>query len=253
MTLTFRALTATLLLSLCACVTFAQSDDLRTLRHATTPHTWIGVRGGLNLASESVDNTVDASSTGMRMGFLGGIQVDQWFSNMWALSVAATMDPKGIHEEYAGQAKSHPKTSGNDNFTFNYIEVPVLLRVTFSNGDARPYLFAGPSFGFLSSASEVMDPTVHYNGDTVSPSPLKNYLSSTDISIVLGAGFLDKLSDHTMFTIDAGYAFGLTNIYKSGLPARLVTDNKGVTRSLIDNSNAKSADFRVAVAFLYGL
>ncbi|MDP4200420.1 MAG: porin family protein [Bacteroidota bacterium] len=235
MTFSIRSLSFVLVLLGFSRMAQAQSDNMRTLRHAATPHTWIGVRGGLNLAGESVDDSIDASSTGMRAGFIGGVQVDEWLDNMWAISTGAMIDQKGVHEEYASHAKSHPNLSGNDDFTFTYLEVPILLRAAFGNGDARPYLFAGPSIGFLMSASETVS-------DSVKPTTgLKDHLSSTDLSIFFGAGFMEKLSDRTMLSIDAGYALGLSKVYKTP------------PESLINNGDAKSSDIRVAVAFLYGL
>jgi hypothetical protein len=139
------------------------------------------------------------------------------------------------HEEYAANAAPHRTLSGNDDFAFTYVEVPVVLRAAFGNGNARPYFFAGPSFGFLMSANETT------TGSVPTIPGLKDHLTQMDLSLFFGAGFMDKLSDQTMFTIDAGYALGLVNVYKTP-PA-----------TLIDNSTAKSSDIRVALTFLYGL
>jgi hypothetical protein len=244
----FRSMVRLVLIVLLACVfahtAFAQGDDMRDLRHASTSNTWIGLRGGAVIANQSVNDTLDASSTGARFGFHGGLQVDQWFGNMWAVSVSALFEQKGIHESYSSNAKSHPATHGDDDYSFTYLEIPVVIKAAFGAGDARPYVFAGPSVGFLLSSEETVTETVPaING-------LKSYLATTDMSILVGAGFMDKLSDHMEFTLDAGYAAGLSKIYQYIPPVR--KDAKSGI-NLIDNSGAKSGDFRVAVSLLFGL
>lgn len=227
-------------------VTHAQGDDMRSLRHAETAHTWVGLRGGVSLSSESVETALDAS-TSAKTGFQGGLQIDQWFNNMFAVSVAMTLDKKGIHESYPDHSRLHPSISGDDDYSFSYLEVPIVVRAAFGNGDARPYVFAGPSIGFLMSAEEtISDPSIK-----PSAADIKSAMNSTDLSLFLGAGFLDKLSEHFAFSIDVGYALGLTKVYKNALENRPIEDNSTVY--IINNSDAKSTDFRAAASLLFGL
>jgi hypothetical protein len=226
---------------------FAQSDDMQTLRHAVTSHTWIGVRGGVNVGNEQVTTALDASS-GARVGILAGVQLDQWISNMFAVSIAGMLDQKGVQQSYPGHSAQHPHVEGEDNYEFSYLEIPITVRAGFGNGDARPYVFAGPSLGFLLSGNETS------SSDSISTiTGIKDHLSSTEFSLVFGAGFLDKLSDRLSFTLDVGYAMGLSNIYKDALPDRTTVNKDGKTVSLINNSDAKSGDFRIALALLFGL
>lgn len=222
----------------------AQSDNLRELRHAAAPTTWIGLRGGINLANESIDNTLDGASTGSRALWHGGLQVDQWIGSSLAISTGLLMNQKGTHEEYAPNSKAHPNYSGSDDFTFTYLEVPLLLRFAFGDGDRRPYLFVGPSFGFLMSASEAT------TNNVMPVLGLKDSLNSTNISIFFGAGFMDKVSDRSMLFIDAGYAAGISKVYK--MPPSTGDPPKN-TFYRIDNAAATAADIRVAVGYVYGL
>jgi hypothetical protein len=174
--------------------------------------------------------------------------VDEWFNDMLAVSIAATLDKKGIKESYPGHSLQHPNVQGDDEYEFSYLEVPILLRAAFGSGDARPYVFAGPSIGLLMSAKE----TVSNDSLPPSASDIKSTMNSTDFSLFLGGGFLDKLSEHVTFTVDVGYALGLSKIYKDALPDRTTKDKSGATVSLINNSDAKSGDFRAAVSLLFG-
>jgi hypothetical protein len=63
-----------------------------------------------------------------------------------------------------------------------------------------------------------------------------------------------------MIAIDAGYAMGLSKIYKSSPPVRKEPKtlpsgqpDPAAGTPLIDNSSASSSDFRVAVGFMMGL
>ena len=230
-------------------LTFAQGDDMRTLRHAETAHTWIGLRGGVSISSESIDPALDASTSSIT-AFQGGLQIDEWFNDMLAISVAATMDKKGIKESYPDHSLQHSTVKGDDSYSASYLELPIVLRAAFGKGDARPYIFAGPSIGLLMSAEEtVSDPSIQ-----PSATDIKSAMNSTDFSLFFGGGFLDKLSEHVAFSVDVGYAMGLTKLYKDALPDRTTIDNPTSrnTVSLINNSDAKSGDFRAAASFLFG-
>jgi hypothetical protein len=242
-----RVVLVVLSLSTFASAAFAQSDDMRALRHAETAQTWIGVRGGVSISNESVNSVLDASTSSIT-AFQGGLQVDQWFNDMFAISAAATLNKKGINESYPGHSLQHPSVQGDDDYTSAYLEIPIVLRAAFGSGDARPYVFAGPSIGLLMSADEKVSDT----SLKLSATDIKSAMNSTDFSLFLGAGFLDKLSEHIEFTVDVGYAVGLTKVYKDALPDRTTTDKSGATVSLINNSDAKSGDFRAAVSLLFG-
>ncbi len=95
--------------------------------------------------------------------------------------------------------------SGPDNaLDLNYFRFP-LKAIYFFNGYGnalRPKIFAGPSFGFLSSAKS--------NGVDV-----KNEFNSSDFGITGGVGLNYRLSHNTWFNADISYLNGISNVTKN--------------------------------------
>ncbi len=235
---------------------FALSTPLR----AQYSSSWWGVRLGANFASEGLDSLPASTTTGMKTGVIGGLAYDHWFNDTWGVDISALYDQKGVSEQYSPSAAIRSSAligrndtpaivySGNDNYTLNYIEVPVVVKFSFGMGDIRPYIDAGPSFGFLLGASESAD------GSVVPVSDLKSYLNSVDVSVYVGLGIADELYHGPMITFDAGYAAGLTKIYKSTASpdalTRLATNGKTFPIP-IDPTSAKSGDIRVLLGVMW--
>ncbi|MFI5201734.1 MAG: porin family protein [Candidatus Kapaibacterium sp.] len=200
-----------------------------------------GARIGANLANESYDSLPSGASIGMHTGFLAGGQFDYWFDDMWALSAQVLYDQKGAHEDF-NESVSGFAATGTDDVTFNYLEIPILLKVSFGTGDFRPYVFAGPSFGIFLSGSGKVHSSSTFGGQTVTSdttiSVPDSEVKSPDIAAVFGAGVSLKLSSGSMLFFDAAYALGLTNIAKPP-PG--------------DNTVVKSRDIRLAVGILFPL
>ena len=81
--------------------------------------------------------------------------------------------------------------SGTGKLKFDYLEIPVLLKIRIPTGSVHPFVFAGPAFGF--SLRALID------GVKISDMPTADY------GAVLGAGLQLGRSIH----IDARYTMGL--------------------------------------------
>ncbi len=174
----------------------------------------IGVRGGVNLANEDWS---DGYSVSLHPGILAGGEIDYLFTHLWTLSIQLLYDQKGAHADGFGLADG-PAASGTADWTTSYLEIPILAKVSFGYGAVRPYLFAGPSIGFLLSNLEKLHGAGYslYNeqGPFYSMDTTVNISDSTakvDLSIVAGAGISFSLTSGTQFFVDASYAFGLIN------------------------------------------
>jgi outer membrane protein W len=87
----------------------------------------------------------------------------------------------------------------------NYFRLPLKAIYFFNDyGDQlRPKIFAGPSFGFLTSAkAEDVD--------------VKNQFNSSDFGITAGAGINYRLVKNSWFTADVNYLHGISNVAKVG-------------------------------------
>lgn len=198
-----------------------------------TPSLMLGVRGGLGIANESTPAYTNFT-VGSRTGFLIGGQLDYWFSPNWALSAQALYDQKGDQLTGYSPDNGYPET---DNFQLNYLEVPVLAKVAFSAGSVKPYLFAGPSIGFLLSAT---DEQVQSSLGSDQTFDVSQSFNSLDLSLLFGGGVsFDLGSGGTQLFADAGYALGLVNVEN--------TTVTGVSETLA------SRDVRIAAGVLFPL
>ena len=176
--------------------------------------TMIGVRTGVNLANEKYENLANGESISMRALFLAGAQVDYQVTNSLAISLQLLYDQKGTHAEMAGG-----ETVGTADWTISYLEVPILAKIYLGNNIVRPYLFAGPSIGFLLRNTEKIHTYCCYIpfgvGASYSKDTVANITDSTskfDFSLIAGVGISTTLDSGLELFLDAGYAFGLMNI-----------------------------------------
>jgi hypothetical protein len=190
--------------------------------------TMIGARVGVDLANQEYENLPTGMTTSWKPGILVGGQLDHWFNHSWALSVQLLYDQKGVHSDMNGYASpvnglsSLGTSISTADWTISYLEVPLLAKLSFGHGTLRPYIFAGPSIGFLLSNREKLHQIGTYNfpygvGANYTIDTTANITDSTakiDISIIVGAGISVALSSGIALFADAAYAFGLTNIDK---------------------------------------
>lgn len=102
-----------------------------------------GVKGGLTLAD--VPNSLDAfdepgASTSLRVGFAAGGFLAIRFAGGFSIQPEVLYTQKGVKLEV-----NDGGLSGNVKYEADYLDVPVLARVTFGKG-VRGYVLAGPSF-----------------------------------------------------------------------------------------------------------
>lgn len=141
-----------------------------------------GIKGGLNLANIGGDGVEDVDyRAGLNLGAFVSIPAGA----MLSIQPEAFFSQKG-------------NKSGSVKSSFNYLEVPLLLKLSPSlPGDfVRPIFFAGPSAGILLGAKV---------GDT----DIKDQLKTADFGLTIGGGVeFGKLS------VDARYNLGLSSVNK---------------------------------------
>jgi hypothetical protein len=206
--------------------------------------TWVGFQFGTSIGSESVTLPSDNSATsGFKFGLVLGPDLEHWFSDDWGISTGLLFMQKGVDEQYATSSSARGTngfdTSGNDNFSINYIEVPILLKWAFGYGEIRPFVFAGPSFGFLLSASESTD------GEIPPINNLKSYLNTVDYSVVFGAGVMERIFKGPAITFDAEYEAGFAKVYNSE-PPRPFSQPIGQT-------SATSSEIIITIGAMWGI
>jgi len=173
-----------------------------------------GVKAGVNMANLTGEGT-EKSDLSMRMGFGGGVFVNYAFTELFAVQVEALYMMKGATYEFEGKSYDIAK--------FDYIELPLLLKVTIpTEGKIKPAIFAGPTFGFLMSAKAL--------GDEMVEEDVKDQMNSMDIGILGGAEIGYQLEKGMIF-LGASYEVGLQNLAKEEVPAdeEMKNTNIGIT------------------------
>lgn len=140
-----------------------------------------GIKGGANIANVNGNFTDALGDWKSTVGFCGGIFLELNFGRV------LTIQPEVLYTMKGADA-------GTGKLKFDYIEVPILLKLRIPTGSLHPFIFAGPAFGFNLKA--VLD------GVEVHDMPTADY------SAVLGGGLQLGRSIH----IDARYTMGLQKL-----------------------------------------
>jgi hypothetical protein len=207
------------------------------------PITLIDFRAGTSIISEDLSELIGGASSGQKFGFDGGLDFEHWFNGNLVISTGVLYTQKGVDQNYAS-IPGQSLVSGDDNYSMNFIEVQVLVKIGFVMGEGvgeisvrdenavevRPFLCMGPSFGFLTSSSETTNGTIP---------PISNpasYLQTSSISLYSGGGFLFMKEEGPTVFIDLAYETGLTKVFTSNPPSRIFfTPVSQVTRTANEN------------------
>jgi hypothetical protein len=158
-----------------------------------------GVKAGVNFANVDITASDVTVTPEQRVGFIGGVFVGLDINDKGGLIVEALFSQRGTRAKFTEDG-----VTVTDSFDVDYIEFPVLGRVTLKASDAvRVHLFAGPSFAFKVNDSE----KVELNGVDVTAMFPRTELKSFDTGLTFG-GTLDI----RRVLIDVRYTYGLTNI-----------------------------------------
>ncbi len=159
----------------------------------------VGVAGGLNFSSVNIDFE-EVKPTAQTNFVIGGVLELPVYKNL-TFQLQPSYTRKGADFELQG----NPLTWV---FEINYIELPLLFKVNF--GRNYPYLYAGPTVGYLLNAelrTEVDG--IEFSGDA------KDVTEEFDYGICLGVGFEKSIGFGNIF-FEARYTHGLSNSMKGG-------------------------------------
>jgi hypothetical protein len=200
---------------------FARAQDL--LVKPYPPTTWIGLRAGGSILSESLAEITGGASSGLKFGIDGGLDLEHWFNENWGIVTGLEFVQKGVDQKYSSTS-SKTIESGDDNYSMNFVEIPVLLKEGLvakevgagggGTAELRPFLCLGPTFGFLASASEATSGTITPIEDPTS------FIQRFTVSLYFGTGASFTFTGGPILFFDAGYETGLTNVFKADPPPR---------------------------------
>ena len=118
----------------------------------------------------------------------------------------------GADIKYSAEGNKIESAGATDVINANYIRVPVKLIYFFGKyGSAvRPKIYAGPSFGFLTSANE----TSSLAGVKVK-TDISDGIKNFDFGVTAAAGLNFRLAQRTWLNTDLAFYQGLTDITKN--------------------------------------
>ena len=144
----------------------------------------LGLEGGANFAS-ALGTDVGSVKSSM-LGFVGGGFLELNFGNSFAIQ------PEVLYEQKGGQ-----DSSGNQAVHLDYVEVPILFKLSLGTPGINPAVFVGPAFNFNVLAQFTQ------SGNTSDITDA----NSSDIGLVGGVEVaLDK------FFVSGRYELGLDNV-----------------------------------------
>jgi hypothetical protein len=171
-----------------------------------------GAKLGLSLGSLSgakVDDMDTSFNPSMRLGLAGyGFLSVDILNNL-----GAQLEAGYVMKGKKWSNKQYDKTYSQTNF--DYLEIPLLIKVMLPLGIVKPMLYAGPEFGILLSSKihEHWEAPGFPITDTTYDFP-DSSRSSSEFGLVLGGGTALDLGPGAL-VLDIRYTLGLSSIYKA--------------------------------------
>ena len=155
-----------------------------------------GIKLGGNMAKVTGADAQDIEGTlKSKVGFTGGIFLAFHLSRVVTIQWEALYTMKGAAFEYTDLEDTY-----TEKLYGNYIEIPLLLKLTIPTPGIQPFVFAGPSVGFKLSEK------IQINGEDI---PLEEkLLKNNDYGAIFGAG----LNLGRNFMLDVRYSMGLQKV-----------------------------------------
>jgi hypothetical protein len=149
------------ILALAAAPTFAQST--------VTGGVKIGVNfSKLTFSEEGDEDLTTDSKTGLAIGGFVDVPITELFS----------FQPEILYSQKGG--KQEIPGLGDSKVKIDLVQIPVLFKASFAGTSVRPFVVAGPGFGFVTSA-KIEEPDV----DDLD---IKDDVASVEVSGIVGAG-----------------------------------------------------------------
>jgi hypothetical protein len=177
----------------------------------------IGVQAGVNLTDINANLTTEEGfNTAMRTrAIMGGI-ISYNFLPMLSLQAEPAYVQKGADANFS-IVESGLNVDIKANISANYIDIPILLKVSLPTDFIKPYLIAGGSVAFLLGDAKLKVDEASVNGQDVLslvPDNLREQtlqLKSTDYILCMGGGLTIPIGLLNIF-VEGRYDLGLTNI-----------------------------------------
>jgi hypothetical protein len=179
----------------------------------------------------------DEGSWKPSLGLSGGLVAEVDFAPTLSLSFQPTLTRRGSQQEFKvlGQVVKYV------DYDFDYLSLPLIVRVTGASEGVRGFVTAGLDVGILIEASSTTTNAV--SGMESSPEDITNTLNSSSLGALFGAGVMVPLSRNYM-TFELRYFQGLDDI---------VARENSDAESVFSSPSVKYRGLELIVGFLFGL
>jgi hypothetical protein len=184
--------------------------------------------GGVNFANARTEGF--SLSTSNRTGLMVGGFLEVPISDIVFIQPEILYIQKGLKIGPVVITGNDPTPLGTTDlvYSFDYIEIPILLKTRFGGTEIKPFLFAGPNIGFnLSANKQVVGVDVQSQGMIITEN-VKDQTESIDFAIDLGGGAEYQMMSKLALFVDARYSMGLTNISKNTQSSSTAIKSTGI-------------------------
>ncbi len=161
----------------------------------------LGIIGGMNfsdLREDGVENSMMDYST--RSGFKAGLVAELGIGNSgFALQAEPMYVEKGALMKLESSTFRAEADELESDFRMTYIELPILAKYSFGLGVIRPFVVAGPEFGWMMNAK--------VNGTDV-----KEDLREFDVLATAGLGLDIELMETAYLFLEGRYNYGFSDL-----------------------------------------
>jgi opacity protein-like surface antigen len=167
--------------------------------------------------------------------FWGSMLVEFKISDMFYIQPEFNFLTKGAKIDFMYHNPEIVDTDGRTRYTVNYsYEIPINILAKFNISNFTPFIFAGPSFSFLSEA-KLTSPEFGLDNDI----DVSNSFTKNEFSINFGGGVEFPLSKSIDLFVMARYSLGITNII----------NNKSLLYHNLEKINIRGLAFATGIKF----
>ncbi len=212
---------------------------------------YIGARAGLNMSTSSVMpelvNYNQLSQFVPKLGLNSGLVIKYRFIDALAVQLEVNYSGKGLKAK-VDETVNDTLLTGKWNYSFGYIEIPIMFKYMFGGSRVGPFVEAGAYYGYflIGKYSEYAE----FNGEEILNKEFEletEYENENDnqkanrneYGFKLGLGYNFEI-DNSMIFVSLRYSQGLTDI----VTYRIKPDNY---------SKTYNRTFQIAVGYLFEL
>lgn len=180
----------------------------------------LGIRGGVNIANTELEEKIDGNwKTDMQdynLGINASLLAEIGFSERFAFQPEVNFIQKGYKFDLQNGVTHEVTTK------LNYVEVPLLLKGKFGNGNLKFNALLGPTFGYAFNGivkSNDIETDIDFGKDNI---------KQTEIGAILGLGLGLDAGPGTFF-LDGRLGWGITNLDDSDNSDNFHWHNRGLS------------------------